>query len=462
MKFHLAALTALAAITSSTADDDECTLQHVIYRSATTGGTHREEARCSFGNDAPVLISGGQRHEDTQAYFLSGFKNGDFVAGASTMSYDKDFTLDTRGGTLSLNKDTIMGENFRVNTPTFQARALTGENKTLVVRVNTGGGANSPPTSLSAMSNYWFGTNGDLINNDSQFQACSFGKVSFPPYVGTTTTGVTITDGAYEITVSATYNGSDSAIEAEARTVLEAELGSLGQFDYVAIHVPGEGQGYCAYAYINNWFSLYQDNCGDYVTVQMHEIGHNLGLAHSGEGSSTYGDTSGVMGAMWDDNRNVCFNGAKSGAQLGWYDDRIVDVNDGYDGDLYGIASYGTTQSTDKMLLKMNSGSTDYWVSYNSAIGVNSEPGEGANQVLVHSRSAGSGYAESTLLAKLGVGSSYSTPVQQVTFVSAGEFTAYVVVGAAPPTPTPDCTDFDGWTDSYGDACYWYEVRIYI
>jgi hypothetical protein len=168
------------------------------------------------------------------------------------------------------------------------------------------------------------------------------------------------------------------------------------------------------------------------------------------------------MGAMWDDNRNVCFNGAKSGAQLGWYDDRIVDVNDGYDGDLYGIASYGTTQSTDKMLLKMNSGSTDYWVSYNSAIGVNSEPGEGANQVLVHSRSAGSGYAESTLLAKLGVGSSYSTPVQQVTFVSAGEFTAYVVVGAAPPTPTPDCTDFDGWTDSYGDACYWYEVRIYI
>jgi len=325
--------------------------------------------------------------------------------------------------------------------------------------VNTGGGAKSPPTSLSAMSNYWFGTNGDLINNDSQFQACSFGKVSFPPYVGTTTTGVTITDGAYEITVSATYNGSDSAIEAEARTVLEAELGSLGQFDYVAIHVPGEGQGYCAYAYINNWFSLYQDNCGDYVTVQMHEIGHNLGLAHSGEGSSTYGDTSGVMGAMWDDNRNVCFNGAKSGAQLGWYDDRIVDVNDGYDGDLYGIASYGTTQSTDKMLLKMNSGSTDYWVSYNSAIGVNSEPGEGANQVLVHSRSAGSGYAESTLLAKLGVGSSYSTPVQQVTFVSAGEFTAYVVVGAAPPTPTPDCTDFDGWTDSYGDACYWYEAN---
>ena len=86
MKFHLAALTALAAITSSTADDDECTLQHVIYRSATTGGTHREEARCSFGNDAPVLISGGQRHEDTQADYLSGFKNGYFVAGASTMS----------------------------------------------------------------------------------------------------------------------------------------------------------------------------------------------------------------------------------------------------------------------------------------------------------------------------------------------------------------------------------------
>ncbi len=32
-----------------------------------------------------------------------------------------------------------------------------------------------------------------------------------------------------------------------------------------------------------------------YVSAQVHEVGHNLGLAHAGEGDFAYGDTTGMM-----------------------------------------------------------------------------------------------------------------------------------------------------------------------
>lgn len=45
-----------------------------------------------------------------------------------------------------------------------------------------------------------------------------------------------------------------------------------------------------AYAYINHYLSVYNDRWCESVSGQMHEIGHNLGLAHSGEGSNNYAD----------------------------------------------------------------------------------------------------------------------------------------------------------------------------
>ena len=49
-----------------------------------------------------------------------------------------------------------------------------------------------------------------------------------------------------------------------------------------------------AYAYVNHWLSVYRGPWCSYPSGQMHEIGHNLNLAHSGE-SSTYDDQSGMV-----------------------------------------------------------------------------------------------------------------------------------------------------------------------
>eukprot|EP00957_Ditylum_brightwellii_P196488 14971448-Ditylum_brightwellii.AAC.1 len=59
---------------------------------------------------------------------------------------------------------------------------------------------------------------------------------------------------------------------------------------------PGTMSG-IAYAYINSWNSVYSDNWCTYLTAQMHEIGHNLNLAHSNE-DGDYKDKSGMVGSL--------------------------------------------------------------------------------------------------------------------------------------------------------------------
>jgi hypothetical protein len=58
--------------------------------------------------------------------------------------------------------------------------------------------------------------------------------------------------------------------------------------------------GAAAYAYLNWHRSVYMGGYASILLVQMHEIGHNLYMHHSGEGTSTYGDKTCFMGtSLW-------------------------------------------------------------------------------------------------------------------------------------------------------------------
>ena len=148
------------------------------------------------------------------------------------------------------------------------------------------------------------------------------------------------------------------------------------------LRIPSPG---IAYAYVNSWNSVYSNQWCNYVSAQVHEIGHNIGLAHSNEGSTTYADQSGMMGYSYGNESapKMCFNAAKNN-QLGWYADKTTIVTPSsatgncFAGSLYGTAKYGDA-AAQTVGIKVNnpSSSTDVYIMYNAQTGIQSGTQEG-------------------------------------------------------------------------------------
>jgi len=103
----------------------------------------------------------------------------------------------------------------------------------------------------------------------------------------------------------------------------------------------------------------------------------------------------------------MCFNAAKSW-QTQWYVDKSIEMNSGCGYHrLSGIADYSDTPN--KVLVKIDRGGNDLFIAFNAKKGINSGTQEAGNQVtVVEAGAGGTGYAESSLLAKLSKGGTYS------------------------------------------------------
>ncbi len=104
----------------------------------------------------------------------------------------------------------------------------------------------------------------------------------------------------------------------------------------------------------------------------------------------------------------MCFNAAKSW-QSQWYTDKSIEMDTGCQTvTLSGIADYSDTPN--KVLVKINKSGDDLFIAFNAKKGINSGTQEAGNQVtVVEAGGGGTSYAESTLLAKLSSGESYSS-----------------------------------------------------
>ena len=60
--------------------------------------------------------------------------------------------------------------------------------------------------------------------------------------------------------------------------------------DHLMYCLPPNTMGGIAYAFMNSWMSVYSDVWCNYVSAQLHEVGHNLDFGHSNEGTTEYGD----------------------------------------------------------------------------------------------------------------------------------------------------------------------------
>jgi len=329
--------------------------------------------------------------------------------------------------------------------------SYTGTKSVLIVRVNDVNDE-SVPESAQTISDKFFGTNGDVETMQSQFASCSYNNFN----IVNNDYGDNIygqdhdqivsklsAPGVLEIDIPISMDNTQATLRGHMVAQAQVKLGiSLpGPFAHVLFVISDCYQdcGWAAYAYVNHWMSVYQSHYYKYPAVSMHELGHNLNLAHSGGlDEKTYTDHTCLMGnpLFSDDVGDMCFNPAKnyqivmSGSNRdgdgNWYnEDRVEtwDVNDGvggtntvWSGKLVGIAEYdhllSDAQHADsRIVLKLESGrSNDLYVGFNRATGITSDNQQASNKVTI-TETGGNGYtySQSMLKATMGVqGEKYS------------------------------------------------------
>ena len=199
------------------------------------------------------------------------FKNGKAKSGATMLNADG--TYETNGDGRRVlhvsDADSITYEDF---VPEHGRRlASVGAKEMLAIRVVAAD--DSTTASEVEISDSWFGTNGDPVNLKSQYAACSYGALQCNAASKTTSTGVAVSNGVFEVSISNTVSGVDNSVIRDA--VVDAgtaALGSLsGQFDHVMLCLPpGTNGSWIGYAYVNWYLSVYNDNWCKYVSIQMH------------------------------------------------------------------------------------------------------------------------------------------------------------------------------------------------
>eukprot|EP00545_Synedropsis_sp_CCMP1620_P006689 CAMPEP_0119029482 /NCGR_PEP_ID=MMETSP1176-20130426/40541_1 /TAXON_ID=265551 /ORGANISM="Synedropsis recta cf, Strain CCMP1620" /LENGTH=760 /DNA_ID=CAMNT_0006985829 /DNA_START=47 /DNA_END=2329 /DNA_ORIENTATION=- len=359
------------------------------------------------------------------------------------------------------------GDDF-YNANSGRRLAQLGAKSLLVVRFEIQDATTT--SSETALSDSIFGTSGDPVNLKSQYARCSYNQFTFEMATDTShDRGALIgDDGVYTMNMptmsikDAAGVGVDSSVIRNAAATQGAEefgkaLSDVADYTMFCLP-PGTASGWIAYAYVNHWLSVYNDRWCEYPSAQMHEVGHNLGLAHAGEATAAYGDQSGMMGYSYssDDSPKMCFNGPKT-YQLGWFPAYHVDLSSStsdfnWDGNLVGFAEKANAVvGVDKMIIRIQDevANQDIYVHFNRQLSFNSETYEGGNQVMVATRQGGGTfYSASTLVAKLGDLGKYSYPnfrgsgkpliIEVLSMdLTTGRANVAVIFDPVEPTPAP-------------------------
>ncbi len=202
------------------------------------------------------------------------FNKDQFRSGVSTLFGDVEID---RKGKARINGNPIFGRRKSKDSGRNgkgRELAVLGNRTVLAIRVV----GNDIATTAGAwkISNEIFGTNGDVFNLKTGYTACSFGDLNFDP-----TPDTRITNGVYTVVLNENIARlSDGQLRDKVVARGNSELGNLpSQFDHVMLCLPPiSGFNGIAYAYLNHWLSVYNDDWCNYPSAQLHEIGHNIDL----------------------------------------------------------------------------------------------------------------------------------------------------------------------------------------
>jgi hypothetical protein len=112
-----------------------------------------------------------------------------------------------------------------------------------------------------------------------------------------------INNGVAEITIPYTVDNIDrNTVESWVEGVVKSALGKDEDFWTHVMYVLPNSVNFgtaAAYAYVGWSRSVYKGRYASVLLVQMHELGHNLDMRHSGyKGAGSYDDKSCFMGTF--------------------------------------------------------------------------------------------------------------------------------------------------------------------
>ena len=397
------------------ADNSECTILVAEYLEIPDAPSQESTIDCEFDDGMIYNIQGTAYQREVLKQKLA---NGEIASGSTTLGLGVGAFVDENGLFIPPGHD--VAENVRQNLQRRKLAIVEGTKPILAVRVTDSTGK-VHPNSPTLMADNIFGTNGDPVNLKSQLSACSHGKLNVVPAPDANLGTAKAAPGTIEVTINVPLEGnSRSTIRNAVTTAVQNKLGfSLpGPFQQVMYMLEGcyLDCGWAAYAYINSWNSVYQGNYYYMTGVQVHELGHNFNLAHSGGlDGATYTDHTGMMGnpLYSDDVGKMCFNAAKNW-QIGWYDDAKLLINPLAEPsttvNLVGVADYDL-RSGRPVVVKLETGAgNDFFVGFNRAARANAQNDEADDEVTIVQVNSndGEGYSQSFLKATLLQGESYT------------------------------------------------------
>jgi len=454
-------------------EEEECTVLVAQLLAIEPGTIEDTVIECQSKSDDGTLRTRkitGTSDQVTSLHAM--FEANQVVSGETILKHGRGAYYDESD--ITLPAGLVVANNIRQDIRKRDDRRLSdlvGDKPILVVRVKDSVGKVHPDSAIT-MSQNIFGGGGDQVNLKSQLFACSHEKLNvLPGFIADSDLQVAGAPGVIEITLDIEIDDSSqnsryvvkNAIQNKAQEVLGFSL--PGPYEQVMFSLERCYQdcGWAAYAYINSWMSVYQSNYYYMPGVQIHELGHNFGLAHSGGmNNQAYTDHTGLMGnpLYSDEIGKMCYNAAKNW-QIGWYDDAkyALATNDGQGSfpntelSMVGVADYNIRGSK-PVTVKLETGtSTDYFIGFNRATKANSQNDEADNEVTVTtSGNNGESYSQSYLKATLQQGESYTIASGSLTSLTItataidlssdpGVATICVAYGSSTCTPNPVTPD---------------------
>eukprot|EP00980_Cylindrotheca_fusiformis_P015406 scaffold4335_cov119-Cylindrotheca_fusiformis.AAC.9 len=423
----------------------------------------RAKLQCYTPNDGmlytiPFVETAWIRQKQNEGLLLSGETTLDIPPNTTWIDVNTQ-TLQLDAPPKLVNSVVVVEESVRRNRRRLATRNKASGIKTvLVVRVQATNRATTK--SEAELADDIFGDQGDVNNLRSQYSACSFNKFIISKAKDRNGRSAKIRNGVVTIHPGMATNVGDdrmlNAIYSQLRTQFSTDPTNLA--DFIMFCLPhGTTDIYdIAYAWMNDHRSVYNDIHCSHVSAQMHELGHNLNMAHSGMGDNEYADKSGMMGYSYaqDDIPFMCFNAAKSW-QLGWYADKAVTIlplaqgMNEYSGRLAALADYPTADTNVLIKIQQTRSPWAFFMNYNAAKGMNVDTMDGRNKIMITMKDTRNEGNQSRLIASLEPGEKLSinsfngikSETLHVKFASLTDDVADVSIqltGPNVPVPTPE------------------------